>query len=70
MLRKTTDDSVTLTWTYDKDVSRLPAVLHAITSGWSARKELHLRRSLMVERHDDGTYTFSYTDKNLFSYRV
>ena len=65
---KTTDDSVTLTWTYDKIVSGFQLYRYYNFPDGSGRKELAFVPFTDGERHDDGTYTFSYTDKNLSPY--
>lgn len=65
---KTTDDSVTLTWTYDKIVSGFQLYRYYNFPDGSGRKELAFVPFTEGERHDDGTYTFSYTDKNLSPY--
>ena len=62
---KTTDDSVTLTWTYDKIVSGFQLYRYYNFPDGSGRKELAFVPFTDGERHDDGTYTFSYTDKNI-----
>lgn len=64
----TTDDSVTLTWTYDKIVSGFQLYRYYNFPDGSGRKELAFVPFTDGERHDDGTYTFSYTDKNLSPY--
>ena len=66
----TTDDSVTLTWTYDKIVSGFQLYRYYNFPDGSGRKELAFVPFTDGERHDDGTYTFSYTDKNLSLCRV
>ena len=65
---KTTADSVTLTWTYDKIVSGFQLYRYYNFPDGSGRKELAFVPFTDGERHDDGTYTFSYTDKNLSPY--
>lgn len=65
---KTTDDSVTLTWTYDKIVSGFQLYRYYNFPDGSGRKELAFVPFTDGERHNDGTYTFSYTDKNLSPY--
>lgn len=65
---KTTDDSVTLTWTYDKIVSGFQLYRYYNFPDGSGRKELAFVPFTDGTRHDDGTYTFSYTDKNLSPY--
>ena len=64
----TTADSVTLTWTYDKIVSGFQLYRYYNFPDGSGRKELAFVPFTDGERHDDGTYTFSYTDKNLSPY--
>lgn len=64
----TTNDSVTLTWTYDKIVSGFQLYRYYNFPDGSGRKELAFVPFTDGERHDDGTYTFSYTDKNLSPY--
>lgn len=64
----TTDDSITLTWTYDKIVSGFQLYRYYNFPDGSGRKELAFVPFTDGERHDDGTYTFSYTDKNLSPY--
>ena len=64
----TTDDSVTLTWTYNKIVSGFQLYRYYNFPDGSGRKELAFVPFTDGERHDDGTYTFSYTDKNLSPY--
>ncbi|MFR4414982.1 MAG: hypothetical protein ACLT4C_06845, partial [Butyricicoccus sp.] len=64
----TTDDSVTLTWTYDKIVSGFQLYRYYNFPDGSGRKELAFVPFTDGERHDNGTYTFSYTDKNLSPY--
>lgn len=64
----TTDNSVTLTWTYDKIVSGFQLYRYYNFPDGSGRKELAFVPFTDGERHDDGTYTFSYTDKNLSPY--
>ena len=64
----TTDDSVTLTWTYDKIVSGFQLYRYYDFPDGSGRKELAFVPFTDGERHDNGTYTFSYTDKNLSPY--
>lgn len=65
---KTTDDSVTLTWTYDKIVSGFQLYRYYNFPDGSGRKELAFVPFTEGDRNDDGTYTFSYTDKNLSPY--
>ena len=64
----TTADSVTLTWAYDKIVSGFQLYRYYNFPDGSGRKELAFVPFTDGERHDDGTYTFSYTDKNLSPY--
>lgn len=64
----TTADSVTLTWTYDKIVSGFQLYRYYNFPDGSGRKELAFVPFTDGTRHDDGTYTFSYTDKNLSPY--
>lgn len=65
---KTTNDSVTLTWTYDKIVSGFQLYRYYNFPDGSGRKELAFVPFTEGDRNDDGTYTFSYTDKNLSPY--
>ena len=65
---KTTDDSVTLMWTYDKIVSGFQLYRYYNFPDGSGRKELAFVPFTDGTRHDDGTYTFNYTDKNLSPY--
>ena len=64
----TTEDSVTLTWSYDKIVSGFQLYRYYDFPDGSGRKELAFVPFTDGERHADGTYTFSYTDKNLSPY--
>ena len=57
----TTNDSVTLTWTYDKIVSGFQLYRYYNFPDGSGRKELAFVPFTDGERHDDGTYTFSFT---------
>lgn len=65
---KTTDDSVTLTWTYDKIVSGFQLYRYYDFPDGSGRKELAFVPFTEGNPNGDGTYTFSYTDKNLSPY--
>ncbi len=65
---KTTEDSVTLTWTYDKIVSGFQLYRYYDFPSGSGRKELAFVPFTSGEPNNDGTYTFSYTDNNLSPY--
>ena len=67
-IAKTTDEAITLTWTYDKPVSGFQLYRYYDFPDGSGSYRLKYVPFSTGTKNPDGTYTFSYTDKGLSPY--
>ena len=67
-IAETTDEAITLTWTYDKPVSGFQLYRYYDFPDGSGSYRLKYVPFSTGTKNADGTYTFSYTDKGLSPY--
>ena len=67
-IAKTTDEAITLTWTYDKPVSGFQLYRYYDFPDGSGSYRLKYVPFSTGTKNPDGTYTFSYTDEGLSPY--
>ena len=67
-IAETTDEAITLTWTYDKPVSGFQLYRYYDFPDGSGSYRLKYVPFSTGTKNPDGTYTFSYTDKGLSPY--